>query len=263
MHVAPEDLRAVRQGGITVRFAMLGAMAYVLAELPETGSSGTSLEQPCEQAHWGFVIDGHLFVERARQRLAIPAGRAFHVPAGGPPHHFETSGPALVAGFAPVEPAVDVSDEALVAQGFELVTDPRADHPAPAIVPALSQQKVRAGQIRVEAWRMSSYLMTRTRMGERSGYTSGWCDAEHWGLVLSGRIAIEWEDDVEILSKGDIFHCPAGPPGHRAEAADPAAFLDLTPMASFEDGGRLADWRRGTVGAARSRTRGIAVAALG
>jgi hypothetical protein len=110
---------------------------------------------------------------------------------------------------------------------------------------------------------MSDYLMTRTRMGERSGYTAGWCDAPHWGLVLSGRIAIEWEDDVEILSKGDIFHCPAGPPGHRVEAADPASFLDLTPISAFEGGGRMADWRRGSVNASRSRSRGIAVAALG
>ena len=49
-------------------------------------------------------------------------------------------------------------------------------------------------------------------MGERSGYTTDWCDAPHWGLVTNGQMAIEWEDDVEILSSGDIFHCPAGPP---------------------------------------------------
>ena len=30
---------------------------------------------------------------------------------------------------------------------------------------------------------MSSFVMTRVRMGERSGYTAGWCDAPHWGLV--------------------------------------------------------------------------------
>ncbi len=41
LHVAPEYLRAVRQGGIVVRFAMLGSMAYVLAEIPKSGSSGT------------------------------------------------------------------------------------------------------------------------------------------------------------------------------------------------------------------------------
>ena len=35
MHVAPIDLRAVRQDGLTIRFAILGSMAYVLAEVPE------------------------------------------------------------------------------------------------------------------------------------------------------------------------------------------------------------------------------------
>jgi hypothetical protein len=100
-------------------------------------------------------------------------------------------------------------------------------------------------------------------MGERSGYTAGWCDAPHWGMVTAGRLAIEWEDDIEILSKGDIFHCPSGPPGHRVEAADPASFVDLTPMASFEDGRRLADWRRASNLKGRSRSRHIAVAALG
>ena len=34
MHVAPVDLRALRQGGIGLRFAMLGQMAYVFAEIP-------------------------------------------------------------------------------------------------------------------------------------------------------------------------------------------------------------------------------------
>ena len=51
MHVAPVDLRSLRQGGLTLRFAMLGEMAYVFAELPATGSAGTSLETPCTQAH--------------------------------------------------------------------------------------------------------------------------------------------------------------------------------------------------------------------
>jgi hypothetical protein len=131
------------------------------------------------------------------------------------------------------------------------------------VVPAVSADLAGPGEIKVETWRMSSYVMTRVRMGERTGYTSGWCDAPHWGLVTRGRLAIEWEHDVEILSKGDIFHCPAGPPGHRIEAADPATFLDLTPVAAFEAEARFADWRRGTLPATGARTRGIAVAALG
>jgi len=37
MHVAPVDLRAVQQDGLRLRFALLGSMAYVLAEVPAAG----------------------------------------------------------------------------------------------------------------------------------------------------------------------------------------------------------------------------------
>jgi quercetin dioxygenase-like cupin family protein len=260
MHVAPVDLRSLRQGGLTLRFAMLGEMAYVFAELPATGSAGTSLETPCTQAHWGFVIEGELTFVRGDKREVIPAGRAFHVPAGGPEHRFEASERALVAGFQPIESEADVSDERLTARGFELLSPDAVE--SATIVPAIATRKVPVGQIRTETWPMSSFLMTRVRMGERSGYTTGWCDAPHWGLVTNGQMAIEWEDDVEILSSGDIFHCPAGPPGHRLEAADPATFLDLTPVAALACA-RIADWRRGIDVDDRPPSRGIAVAALG
>jgi quercetin dioxygenase-like cupin family protein len=261
MHVAPVELRALRQGPIVLRFAMLGEMAYVLAELPASGSSETSLEQRCSLPHWGFVIEGELTFVRDDRREIIPTGRAFHVPAGGHEHWFEASGPALIAGFQPIEPDLDVTDKGLKAQGFEAVS-PNAAGTA-TIVPAIATRKVPAGQIRIETWPMSSYLMTRVRMGERSGYTTGWCDAPHWGMVTAGRLAIEWEDDVEILSMGDIFHCPSGPPAHRLEAADPATFVDLTPISALRGEGRLADWRRGADIRVRPPSRGIAVAALG
>lgn len=259
MHVAQVDLRAIRQDGVVIRFALLGPMAYALVEIPPGGTAGTSLERPCTLPHWGFVIEGELTFVTGRRRQTIPAGRAFHVPAGGEEHHFEAAGSALVAGFQPVEPDQDVSDDGLAAQGFELVAEPATA----TIVPAIATRRVPVGQIRTEAWPMSGYLLTRVRMGERAGYTSGWCDAPHWGLVTAGRFAIEWEDDVEILTSGDIFHCPAGPPGHRIEAADPATFVDVTPVAALRDGRRLADWRRGSDLTAPVHSRGIAVAALG
>ena len=165
----------------------------------------------------------------------------------------------MIAGFEPIEPDLDVSDERLVAQGFQPTKQPvRATS-----VPVLTPSSVPAGDIQTESWRMAPYVMTRVTMGERSGYTSGWCDVPHWGMVTAGQLAIEWEDDVEILSKGDIFHCPAGPPGHRLEAADPVTLIDLTPIEALEAAGRLAEWRRGSLGSARRRSRGIAVAALG
>jgi hypothetical protein len=77
-------------------------------------------------------------------------------------------------------------------------------------------------------------------------------------------LAIEWEDDIEIVAAGDVYHCPAGPPGHRLEAADPASIIDLTPIAAFVGETRLAPWRRSPADAVRPREdRSIAVAELG
>jgi quercetin dioxygenase-like cupin family protein len=258
LHVAPVDLRAFRQEGIVVRFSMLGSMAYVLAEIPPGGAGGTALDRPCTDPHWGFVVKGELTFVTDSDRETIPAGRAFHVPAGGPSHRFETRDAAILAGFMPMASDADVSDDRLVAEGFE----PIEMGAAATIVPAAVQRRVPAGKIRAESWPMSQLQLMRVGMGARSGYTLAWCDAPHWGVVTSGRLAIEWEDDIEILSTGDVFHCPAGPPGHRIEAADPAAFIDLTPVAAFASGERLADWRREPEAGAPRRMRGIAVAAL-
>ena len=232
-------------------------MAYVLAELPDAGSAGTSLETPCDRPHWGLVVDGALTYAADRRRVAIPAGRAFHVPAGGPEHRFEADGRAMVAGFQPIEQP-EISDATLREQGFEPASRPVGT----TIAPILPAYAVQPGDVKVDSWPMSGFVMSRVRMGERSGYTAGWCDAPHWGLVTSGRITIEWEDDVEVLGKGDVFHCPAGPPGHRVEAADAATFVDLTPKAVFATDCRLADWRRGALREASPKPRGIAVAAL-
>lgn len=259
MHVAPGDLRTLRQDGILIRFAVLGEMAYVLAEIPPGGTAGTSLEKPCNDPHWGFVIDGEVTFVRGRRRETIAPGRAFHVPAGGPAHHFETTGRARLAGFAPIDPAVDLSEPRLVAQGFELV----AERSPAIIVPPVQEFPAQPGAIATESWTMSGFRLARSRMGERSGYTAGWCDAAHWGLVTSGGLTIEWENDVEVLAAGDVFHCQAGPPGHRIEAADPATVLDLTPLAAFDDGRRLAKWRRRAEGVVPAATGGIAVAPLG
>jgi quercetin dioxygenase-like cupin family protein len=258
LHVAPGRLRTLNQGGLQIRFVILDSMAYVLAQTQAAGSAGTSLERPCTDAHWGFVIAGELTFVRGRRREAIRSGRAFHVPAGGPSHRFEADGRVTLAGFAPVDPAIDVSDGRLTAAGFTVV----ARRSGPIIVPPLAPLEVPSGAIETEMWRMSGYVMSRVRMGERSGYRSGWCDAPHWGLVTSGSMTIEWERDVEVVATGDVFHCPAGPPGHRIEAADPASFIDLTPVAAY-DTGRLADWRRAAEEAPAVAMHGIAVTALG
>ena len=155
MHVAQVDLRATPPGRHRLRFAMLGQMAYVFAEIPASGTAGTSLEQPCSQAHWGFVIEGELTFVTATTgaRPSRPVARSTSLPAVDE-HWFESAGPALVAGFQPIEADVDVSDERLAAQGFELVA--RMPSRPPPSSPAVATRKVPAGQIRTESWPMSS-----------------------------------------------------------------------------------------------------------
>src|SRR3954471_22820031 len=161
MHVAPIDLRAVQQDGLKIRFALLGSMAYVLAEAPDSGSAGTSLEQPCVLPHWGIVIGGELRFVTARRRLTIPAGRVFHVPAGGREHHFESNGSVLIAAFQPIEADLDVSDEGLAAQGFEIVSEP----PMSPVVPPIPTRRIPPGEVDCETWQMDPFIMSRVKMG--------------------------------------------------------------------------------------------------
>ena len=101
---------------------------------------------------------------------------------------------------------------------------------------------------------MGDLVLTRTRLGRRAGYTTQPCDQPHWGVVTQGSIAIEWEDDVEVVGAGDVFHCPAGPPGHRLEAAEAATIVDFTPVEAIRSGGRVAAWRAEAAEAALRRS---------
>jgi quercetin dioxygenase-like cupin family protein len=217
-------------------------MAFVLAELPATGSRGSAMEEPCTKPHWAFVISGELIFESRGRIERIPPGSAFHVAPGGPPHTFRADGPARVAGFEPIDPTVDTSAAALEARGFEFVPTP--GHLEPIVVPATIAPLVAPNHVEARSWVMSSMVLTEARFGSTSGYTTSWCDAPHWGMVTDGSVALEFEDAVEILSVGDVYHCPAGPPGHRVEAADPATILDVTPLAMLESSHRVSPWRR-------------------
>lgn len=240
MHVTPSDLRTVRQNDIVIRFALLDTMAFAVADFPAAGSDGSPIEQPCVKPHWGFVSAGEVEFERGDRREILRAGSAFHVPAGGPSHRFRAKGAARISGFEPISPDLDATDAALAARGFEVLGP---EHLGAARVISAGVRSVPGPrQIDVRVWPMSSLVMAEAHFGPGSGYTTDWCDAPHWGLVTSGGIAIEWEDDVEILAAGDVYHCPAGPPGHRLEAADPASVIDLTPVEAA-GAARVAPWR--------------------
>jgi hypothetical protein len=242
MHLAPADLMAVRQDGLSLRFGILGPVAYALVDVPSSGSRDTALERPCVRPHWGFVLAGDVTLHQAGRTIALPVGHAFHV-RSGTEHHFQASGGAVISGFEPVEQDQDTIEAALLAQGYERFDDDSGTRS----VPATSVQPVESGQVDADAHRMSELVLTRVGMGATSGYATGWCDLEHWGMVTAGRVAIEWEADIEILGTGDIYYCPPGPPGHRITAADPATIVDLTPIRTIADGIRVAEWRRPTL----------------
>ena len=261
MHLSPADLRSARQDGLSIRFGILGPIAYALAEVLTDGSAGTILERPCSRPHWGFVLTGDVTLHQGGHMVPLPVGHAFHVRAG-PEHHFEASPGAVVSGFEAVRPDLDASEAALAARGFEIVPTVEA---GTRIVPTTSSQPVDPGRIDADPHLMSNLVLTRVRMGTSSGFTAQWCDAEHWGMVAAGRVVIDWEDDIEVLGTGDIYYCQPGPPGHRITAADPATIVDLTPMASLQSVTRLADWRRPMLDLTQRSDAGsgpVAVAAL-
>lgn len=264
MHVALPDLRALRQGGLIIRYAMLGQVAFVLVEVPASGSSGTPIEQPSQQAHWALVIDGELTYRDDSRSLRIPAGNALYVPAGGPEHRLAATGNTRVAGFQPIDPSVEVSDPVLVQQGFEILGPAAGNGAPPIVVPTSPDRPPRAGIIDAVTWSLPPFAMTTVQFGAASGYTADWCDAPHWGLVTSGQLVIEYEHDVEIVAAGDVYHCPAGEPAHRLQAADPATMVDLTPIDAIAGGGRIAEWRRAALAQATAPARGeVSVVSLG
>lgn len=244
MQVSLRELRGVTQGGMLVRYAVLGETAFALVELPDSGSAGTSLEQDCQQEHWGLVLSGDVNLEGPSQR-SFTAGTAFHIAPGGESHRFHAGGRAVIAGFVPLSEPVDESPEALRARGLEVARRMPAPKAPPSLmkVGGTSSRVEKRGGIELETAQMGQWLFTRTTFGPLSGYASGWCDLPHWGLVLSGDVVLNHENQVELLTAGDVFYCPHGPPGHQFEVADQATIIDYTPLADMDRGGRQEAWR--------------------
>ena len=244
MRITPRELRGVRRDGLLIRFAMLGPVAYVEVEVPRAGSAGTGFETPSRNAGWGFVLRGHVTL-RQRDVREFPAGTAFYIPPGTPDHSLTAAGGTVVAGFAPVAPATNFSEEELREQGFEPVAVKAAPTALPGTIRSLepSTQFRPARAVDVETARMGEWQFMRTTFGPLSGYTSGWCDLPHWGLVLRGDFGLASESGVELISAGDVYYCAAGPPGHQFQVADSATTVDYTPVSDLDGPCRKADWR--------------------
>lgn len=244
VHVTSPDLRLARQGDLILRFAILDRVAYVLAELPDGGATGTTLEAWCEEPHWGVVLRGELEVERAGRRTRLTAGRAFHIGPGAPPHRFAGGARAIVAGFAPLSDGFGSVDAELRARGYDTVGGLELAGVA-TWPPTLdgSRPHPGVGRVLTESAVMGPWMLSRATHGRTAGIASQWCDAPHWGMVLDGAMTIDYEDDVEVLAAGDVYYCPPGPPGHHFDVADHAVTIDFTPLEALGSAVRLSEWR--------------------
>lgn len=241
MHFRPEELRAVRRGDLVVRYAPFGDVTFALATLPEDGTSGTSLAQPCVQPHWGLVLQGSVALHRDGRRRRLAAGSAFYVESGEPAHRFVSRSRAVLAGFVPSTPGTRRQSD------FQPLSAPGAPallgRVAVNTIAGTRRIRARDGEVRTDAGLMGPWLFVQASFGGTSGFTSGWCDLPHWGIVLQGGLTIEWEDDVEALGAGDVYFCPAGGPGHRFEVADEAVIFDFTPLEAIAEDRRVEAWR--------------------
>ena len=257
MRVSPADLRAVRAGGVLTRYAVLGEAAFVLVELPPTGSAGTTIEEPCRKEHWGIVHRGELLLRGRHERVFGP-GTAFYVPPGRT-HRFAAASRAIVAGFTPVTTTIDDLPAGLRALGVEAVR--RAALPSvPPTEVRIAGARTRTGatdQVQTVSAVMGRWVFTRSQFGPIGGFGDGWCDLPHWGQVIDGTLLLRWENgEIELLGAGDIFACQVGAGGHRIEVADAATMIDYTPIDAILD----ASLRRAprTVAALRDVLPGIA-----
>ena len=236
MRVSPRELRAVRSRGVLTRYAVMGEAAFFLAEIPPTGSAGTSLDEPCRREHWGIVHQGELLL-RGRHERRFAAGTAFYV-APGRTHRFFADGPAVVAGFAPVDTEIDDSPEGRRARGLESVRRAAVPHLPPTevrIVGARARTGT-AGTVQTVSAVMGRWVFTRSIFGPIGGFGDGWCELPHWGQVIDGTMLLHWQSgEIELLSAGDIFACPLGVGGHRIEVADAATMIDYTPIDAILD----------------------------
>lgn len=240
LHVTPRELARRQHRGLGIRSARVGPVACILTDLPARGTAGTSLEELCVAPHWGVVLGGAIEFHQGGEVHPVATHDAFFMPAGGEAHSVRAHGPAVFAGFVP--PRVSALGEPPTDQGAERRREPR---PARPIIyrPGQGGLARTDGRVQADVALMGPWVYARATYGRASGFVDAWCDQPHWGLVLEGSLAIEWEDDIELLNPGDLYWCRPGQPGHRFEAADGATTVDFTPRSACRSGVRSAAWR--------------------
>jgi mannose-6-phosphate isomerase-like protein (cupin superfamily) len=243
VRIGPAELQAVQRAGMLTRFAVLGPVIFVMADLPESGTAGTGLDIECLREHHGLVMRGSFTVHHADGRTeTFEQGDAFYVPPGPPTHTFTSSGQCIVEGFGRLPTGTDTSMTALDALGFSAadVDTPLVPPPATIRLRGSVAPFRKTGAIDIEGSRMGDWMFVRARFGPRGGYTSGWCDQTHWGVVLDGEMAITYAGEMELATRGDVY---LATPGHRFTSPDGATIADYTDRVEVGVA-RVPAWRR-------------------
>jgi len=64
------------------------------------------------------------------------------------------------------------------------------------------------------------------------GLPDGLCQCPHWGIVLSGTVAMHTKSGRETYAAGQAFYWP---PGHAPEALEDCEYVDVSPAEELAD----------------------------
>jgi hypothetical protein len=63
------------------------------------------------------------------------------------------------------------------------------------------------------------------------GLPDGRCQAPHWGVLLSGRLVVDYGDREEVIVGGQAYYIE---PGHRITFPEDSEAVEFTPTAELE-----------------------------
>ena len=264
MHVTPSDLRTLRQDGTVIRFALLDSMAFVLAELPASGSARHPARSALHPSALGV---------RGRRRGRIRGRRP--PPASAPRQRIpraagRSAAPVRRRRATPGSPGSNRSTPSTDttrcgARGPRLRAG-RPDSRAPRRLSFRLRSPPLEEPNRIEArsWSMSQFVLTRPGSGPAAATRREWCDAAALGpghfrarSPSNGRTTSRsWPPATSTTVRAVRPAIASRPPTRRAS-------IDLTPIDALT--GRIAGVAKPATGRRRSSDRGapIAVAGLG
>ena len=83
----------------------------------------------------------------------------------------------------------------------------------------------------------ASFLSIPAGMGLElfKGLPDDACQSEHWGYVFNGSYRIRYTDGhEEVVSAGEAYYCPPGPPGHVFAAIEDCETIEFSPKEELD-----------------------------